>query len=375
MDTEFYSQLEKSLLSIVTENIKNNVFSACSIGIVREGTSSLNNVVFNYGESGGNMVSQTVDNRTFYDLASLTKPLVTSLCILSLVEKGQLKLTDSLDRFFYFSDDRHRGIKVIHLLEHTSGFPAHREYFKELITLPQKDRNNVLISRITDEKLISDPGKKELYSDLGYILLGNIVEKITETELDTYWQKTILQPLGLEKGLIFTRNQNLKEKLFTATGICQWSNNELSGLVNDDNCRSLGGVAGHAGMFGTAEALLKLVTSLLEMYKGSYTHPNLSMEKLKKLLKVKKERWVLGFDTPSKPISSSGNYFSHETIGHLGFTGTSFWLDCKKMIGVVLLTNRVLCGDDLTGIRKFRPQIHDIIMKELTDRKENMSAC
>ena len=375
MDTELNEKIRKALDIIVGENIKKNVFTGCSIGVIEQNRSSFNTAIFNYGQSGKVLESKPVENSTLYDLASLTKPLVTSLCILALVDKGRLSLADPVSNYFDLCGDIGKRIQVIHLLEHSSGLPAHREYYKEYLTLPCKERDVAIVRSISKEDLTFDPGSSELYSDLGYVLLGKIVEKIVGEKLDQYWKKTILGPLRLHKGLLFTKNHPVKGKVFGTTGRCQWSNKELSGLVNDDNCRLLGGVAGHAGLFGTADALVQLTSTLLKMYNGSYTHPAISFELMREALKRKKGRWVLGFDTPSKPTSSSGTYFSDKTIGHLGFTGTSFWLDLEEMRGVVLLTNRVLCNEDLTGIKKFRPTVHDVIQKILTDRKNTNSAC
>lgn len=368
MDKELLRQLDFSLGEVVAENIKNNVFSACSVGIIEGGTYP-EKTIFHYGITGRAAGGKQVDNRTIYDLASLTKPLVTSLSILALIEEGKLKLSDSLADFFPRLADVHKKIKIINLLEHTSGFPAHRAFFKELITTVENEREAVIIGRITQENLLFEPGAGELYSDLGYILLGKIIEKVSGEKLDSYWQRIILGPLGLEKGLFFAANRNVKASSFSATGFCQWSNRELCGVVNDDNCRSLGGVAGHAGLFGTIEALVQFCEIILKMYCGTFIHPKFSFELLRERLTHKRGRWVLGFDTPSGLVSSSGKHFSFLTLGHLGFTGTSFWLDCKKMRGVVLLTNRVLGSEDLDLIRKFRPQIHDLIMEKITKEK------
>ena len=370
----------KSLDIIVDKNLKKNVFTACSIGVIEQNKSSFNTAIFNYGQSGAVLEAKQVDNSTLYDLASLTKPLVTCLCLLALIEKGKLSLGDSISDYFDFRETIGKKIKIIHLLEHTSGLPAHREYYKECLKLSGKERDMAIVRSIGKEDLTFAPGSSELYSDLGYILLGKIIEQTVDEQLDQYWKKTILGPLRLHKGLLFTKNQPMKGKVFVTTGRCQWSNKELSGLVNDDNCRLLGGVAGHAGLFGTAEALVQLTLSLLKMYNGSYTHPAISFDLMREVFKReafkrKKGRWVLGFDTPSKPTSSSGTHFSDKTIGHLGFTGTSFWLDLEEMRGVILLTNRVLCNEDLTGIQKFRPTVHDAIQKILTGRKNVNSAC
>lgn len=359
-------QIRKSVDKIVAASIENNLFSACSVGIIDGADASLETTVFHYGNTGQLTGVKQVDSRTIYDLASLTKPLVTSLSLLALVEEKKLKLSDPVIDYFDMPSREHKKIQLLHLLEHTSGLPPHREFFKELITLPERKREELLIERITGEKLVFTPGTGELYSDLGYMLLGKIIEKVSGEKLDSYWQKTIMGPLGLEKGLFLTKNKIEDTSAFPATGFCQWSNKELCGLVNDDNCRSLGGVAGHAGLFGTAEGLVKLCECILKMYNGTYSHPTLSFELIRKKLDSKHGRWVLGFDTPTGQISSSGKYFSGSTLGHLGFTGTSFWLDCKKKRGIVLLTNRVLCSEDVTLIRKFRPRLHDAVMEKLT---------
>lgn len=375
MDAELNGQMKNILDSIVNKNIKNNVFTACSVGVIERNKDSFDTFTYHYGKSGMSGKEKLVDNATVYDLASLTKPLVTSLSLLALVEEGKLNLSEPVSSFFDFSGNIGKRIKVIHLLEHTSGLPAHREYYKRYLHLTEDERSLAIVSSIGKEDLIFEPGSGELYSDLGYILLGKIVEKITGKNLDLYWTQTILGPLKLNNGLFFTHNEPMKEKVFGVTGRCQWSNKELSGVVNDDNCRIIGGVAGHAGLFGTADALVQLSTTLIQMYNGSYAHPAISFELMREALQEKRGRWVLGFDTPSRPTSSSGRYFSNTTIGHLGFTGTSFWLDCKEVRGVVLLTNRVLCGEDLTGIQKFRPTVHDTIQKILTDRKNTNPVC
>lgn len=365
MQYQIWDCLEK----IVVENIKNNVFSACSVGIIEGGSSSYNKTVFHYGDSGRSGGAEPLDDTTIYDLASLTKPLVTVLSVLALVEMGKLKLSDPLADYFDVPSDRYKQIQIHHLLEHKSGLPAHREYFKQLIRFPQTDRLNWLIDCILNESLEADPGCREVYSDLGYILLGKIVENVSGEKLNDFWQRTVISPLGLEDGLFFNVNKKLKGNVVPATGYCQWSNRELCGLVNDDNCRSLGGVAGHAGLFGSAEGLVQFCEILLKMYDGSYNHPALSFDLVRRKLQNDHGRWILGFDTPTGAQPSSGNYFSDETIGHLGFTGTSFWLDCRSRRGVVLLTNRVLYSDDVSSIRKFRPLVHNTIIEKLTDEK------
>jgi len=302
-----------------------------------------------------------------FDLASLTKPLVTSLSILSLVKNGSIALTDKLSTYLKLTGVGAEKITIEHLLEHTAGLPAHHEYFRSLIALSEDVRAKAILDSIQQEKLFTRPGTTELYSDLGFILLGKLVEKMSGDTLSEYWQREIIGPLGLENGLYFAAKKDLSGIVFPTTGMCLWSNKELSGIVNDDNCRSMGGVAGHAGLFGTTEGLLDLLHILMQMYGESYSHPSFTFAAVAKILGTTHGRFVVGFDTPTGVTPSSGKYFSDKTLGHLGFTGTSFWMDCEKKIAVVVLTNRVLCGADLSGIRRFRPAVHDLIMERLKD--------
>jgi CubicO group peptidase (beta-lactamase class C family) len=227
-------------------------------------------------------------------------------------------------------------------------------------------REKVLFERIQEEDVIAEPGKHELYSDLGYIILGRLVEKVSGEKLNVFWKKNVISPLDLDKSLFFAVNNNFGRIPLASTGSCQWSNKELCGLVHDDNCRSIGGVAGHAGLFGTAAGVLSLMEIMLRMYNNNYAHPSFSFDPVRARLKENHGRWVLGFDTPTGHVPSSGKHFSSKTLGHLGFTGTSFWMDCRQKIGVVVMTNRVLCTADLEGIRRFRPIIHDCIMEKLS---------
>lgn len=365
MDRAVRDDIEYSLKNTVYEYLKNNVFSACSIAVTHTDYGDYTTEIFNYGKTG-RQSTLDVDSNSVFDLASLTKPLVVSLSILALVDKGALSLEDRAAQYIDLRGAGSKDIKIIHLLEHSSGLPAHREYFHNLKSFPPHERMRELLKNITCENTLTPPGEVELYSDLGYILLGAIVEIVSGMDLKTFWKSEIVAPLTLKNNLFFAGNKKTGSEVFISTGSCLWSNMELLGIVNDDNCRSIGGVAGHAGLFGSSAALITFIEMLLKIYDGSYLHPRLSLRRVKEKLEKPHGRWVMGFDTPTGDEPSSGRYFSHETLGHLGFTGTSFWVDCRQKIGVVVLTNRVLSGNDLAGIRSFRPKVHDLIMEKLT---------
>lgn len=365
--------LKNNIDKMLEEAIKNQVFTACSVGFFVNNAQGRARYIFNYGYAEGVKGCFPVTQETVFDLASLTKPLVTSLCLLALMEEKKLGVADTLDKFITTAPVDKSKITILHLLTHSSGLPAHRPYYQELVKHPDHKRMERLIAWILAEKLVFDPGTAHLYSDLGFILLGIIIEKISGESLDEYWKKKIIKPLqhiGLEKGLFFPEKQKSATTVYAGTGVCEWSKKRLSGLVHDDNCRALGGVAGHAGLFGNSDALLSLCEIIALQFRGEYQHPSFCNEKIKKPLGEKKGSWIFGFDTPTAGTSSSGHFFSEMTIGHLGFTGTSFWIDLQRGIGIVLLTNRVACGETTAPIKKLRPLLHDLIMQFLIKKSE-----
>jgi len=309
---------------------------------------------------------------TFFDLASLTKPLVTVLSLLAVMKEKNVDITTPLKGLMKRNLPSHmEDMQIGQLMNHSSGLPGHRPYFQELIMLAELgDRKERIINRIFEEKLEYPVGCKHLYSDLGYILLGRIVEDITGSTLDMFWSEKILKPLYLHKKFLFNPKNVIQDTdLFAATEKCPWSGVVLSGIVHDENCRAMGGVAGHAGLFGTIDGVLQLCDHLLRQFRGEEEHPAYSNEQLHNILsRHDNSTWTYGFDTPSTIGSSSGHFFSNQSVGHLGFTGTSFWIDLQEGISVVLLTNRVNPTRENEKIKFFRPAFHDTLMKLLLNR-------
>jgi serine-type D-Ala-D-Ala carboxypeptidase len=331
-------------------------------------------------ESGGVPVTRS----TRFDLASLTKPLVTAPLCMAALERGYLSLDDPLSRFFPGSVPGDKeGITVRSLLSHSSGLPAYEPFYPELIKLPPNARPNALASMILQTSLDNQPGKTTNYSDLGFMLLGLILERQMGSRLDRLAQDFLFAPLGIDE-LHFcpiderrTDDGGQKTDIpssdsrYAATQICPWRQRLLSGEVDDENAWTLNGVAGHAGLFGTAGGVFKLLSFLWNIYEGSLTEP-LWPRDLVRLFWTRTEvaeglsDWCLGYDTPSrKGYSSAGRHFSPNTIGHLGFTGVSFWLDLGKRVLVILLTNRVHPTRQNDEIRQLRPILHDIIMEAI----------
>ena len=356
-----YEKLDK----LLSDAMKKNVFSACSVGYCKINKQVMEGELLHYGWAGAEKSRSVVDDNTVFDLASLTKPLVTSLSMLALIEEKRIHINENMANFFTARVPCQSKITLLHLLNHSSGLPAHRPYYKKLMSLSFTERMDFLVAWIMEENLLFTPGTEHIYSDLGFMLLGRIIEKVSGESLDEYWRRKIVLPLSLEKDLFFAGKQKIGSRVYVPTGKCVWSKTRLCGEVHDDNCRALGGVAGHAGLFGTAEAVLALCENIVLQYLGRRDHPSYSTHTLQSALKEKQGAWRFGFDTPSAAKSSSGRYFSELSIGHLGFTGTSFWIDLPRGIAVVFLTNRVLGGADLNPIKKLRPLVHDTIMKDL----------
>jgi CubicO group peptidase (beta-lactamase class C family) len=304
---------------------------------------------------------------TIFDLASLTKPLATTLAAMSLVQHDQIGLQTPLDNVLTeFQDTDKAKVKLKHLLYHSSGLPDYRPYFRELEAIAQNSRKTALRKLLVQESLIHPIGKKVVYSDLGFMILAWVVERVSGWQLDQFVDARIYQPMGLKNLFFVPANAPSIKRTFAATENCPWRNKVLAGQVHDENAYVVGGIEGHAGLFGTADNIHRLLVDLLLTYHGQ---PASALFK-KNLLRQFFERLpgtdkALGFDTPNLNDASCGHAFSPNSVGHLGFTGTSFWMDLERSVIVILLTNRVHPSRKNEGIKKFRPKLHDAVMKSL----------
>ncbi len=304
---------------------------------------------------------------TVFDLASLTKPLATTLAVLKLIASGEMTLSQTLGEFLpELENSSKSSITLEMLLRHTSGYPAHRNYFERLSKFTLIQRKEKLKSFLCCEELVHPVGETTLYSDLGFMLLAEIVEFIVNDRLDSWLANKIYGPLELNN-LFFNRHfECLRQEKYAATEWCPIRQMVLSGQVHDDNAYALGGVCGHAGLFGTAGNVLKLLVALLQSYHGISDNLFFPPSLVRQFLTRPGDNVrPLGFDFPVVSNSSSGKMFSVESVGHLGFTGTSFWMDLSREIIIILLTNRVHPYRSNEKIRSFRPQIHDAIMRDL----------
>ena len=315
-----------------------------------------------------------IKKNTYFDLASLTKPLATTMAILCLLKIKKIDMDETLPSLLEKKiKGKKKNITVRQLLGHCSGFPAYREYFKVLKDIPVKKRGTFVEKLLLNEKLEYEAESKAVYSDLGFMLLGRIIEKKSGEPLEKFVKEKVLQPLNLEENIFFSplfdsRQININ-KDFAATESCSWRKKILYGEVHDDNCYAMGGVAGHSGLFGNIEGVTTYADFILDMWKGKAIHPNIDNRDLEKILKRQEKipgsNRTSGFDTTAKSGSSSGKYFSEKSVGHLGFSGTSLWIDPEKEIVVVLLTNRVHPSRENKKIVQFRPFFHDMVIERI----------
>lgn len=369
MDQNKENEVRKALDELFSSFSGCQLPSALSIAV-----SVVNNEAqsrFTYTRGHTELVDKTtsVSPFTYFDLASLTKPLVTALSIYILIERGKLTLNSTLGELLStekVSADK-SSIQLDQLLSHCSGLAAHKNFYVQVLSIKPELRKQYVLDAILTSELDYKTGSAHIYSDLGYILLGIIVEKVSGYTIDRFFEENIAEPLGLADSLLYNFSINhLDINNCAATEVCPWTKSLLRGTVHDDNCRVMGGIAGHAGLFGTAEAVLKLCEYLVKAWRGESDIGLVSSGSLKNYIKkVGRSYWSCGFDTPTKLYSSSGKYFGENSIGHLGYTGTSFWIDLDKGISIVLLTNRVHPTRKNEYIRRLRPRIHNTIMEAL----------
>jgi serine-type D-Ala-D-Ala carboxypeptidase len=324
-----------------------------------------------------------VQPSTIYDLASLTKPLATVTSVLLLIQGSKVALEEPVQQVLAELDGVPIGQATVRdLLAHRSGLPGWRPLYARLEArgiVPALSGGSQLVKQhvlqmIRDEPLIYARGERSVYSDLGFMLLGFLVERLSGMALDLWCEETIIRPLRADplmfcptagRAQLGVARPTVDASRIAPTERDEWRNRLLRGEVHDENAAAMGGVAGHAGLFGTVESVLAVSEAWLHAYKGRWSILN---EGLVRQFTTRQEpasgsSWALGWDTPSAP-SSSGSCFSERSFGHLGYTGTSLWIDPLCELEVVLLSNRVHPNRRNEKIKVFRPFIHDLAYRE-----------
>ncbi|WP_417915467.1 serine hydrolase domain-containing protein [Candidatus Electronema sp. JM] len=353
--------MNRLLHELLQEGIKGQVFPGAAAAVAC-GSGTARQSAFAYAGVLHSRSPLPVTPDTLFDLASLSKPLSTALLCFSLFMEGRISPDSRLADLLPDIPPDKAQISLRSLLSHSSGLAAYQPWFQHFAPTQQQESKTRLLRLILAEPLAYEPGSRCLYSDLGFILLGHLVEELTGQSLSECFRERVAAPLGLEEEL-FYHPPTAERRHCAATEDCPWRGRVVQGEVHDEHCWLLGGVAGHAGLFGTAAAVLRLCAAILDGWQNKGASGCAWAAFLPEALRqqLPGQTWRMGFDSPTPGTSSSGSCFSPSSAGHLGFTGTSFWLDPERELIVVLLSNRVHPSRDNTRIRQFRPFFHDAL--------------
>lgn len=376
------------------------IFPAAVVLVLRGGQ-TLFHQAYGFLDPGENRRPTQPDS--LFDLASLTK-LFTATALMRLVEAGRVSLEtpvgevipafrgqrpigsmeDPLSGAWVAADPHYAGqqvdlgrINFHHLLTHTSGLTPWRSIYRVSppageIPLPHQVSTTGRARRIAAVcayDFAYPTGTRILYSDLGFILLGEAVAQLSGVGLERYLQESLWSPLGLRDTQYNPLGQKVEPERIAPTGRCAWRQRMLQGEVNDENAASLGGVAGHAGLFSTAQEVARLGQIFLQegnIAGEQILRPATVAEMTRQQAAMRDQRrglaWVLW--TPQN--CTCGIAFGPHSFGHTGFTGTSLWIDPEQELLVVALTNRVYNGrEDLTRIQSFRPRLHEMVFEAI----------
>jgi len=336
--------------------IRERAFPGASIAVTHRGQLV---ALKGFGQFTYEEAAPTVTTGSIFDLASVSKVLATTTMAAVLYERGLLDLDAPVIAIvpeFARNEPRCRQVTFRMLLAHSSGLPAYEKLFMKA---PSRDE---LLSAAFGVRLVSDPGTKAEYSDIGFIILGVALERIADEALDIFCQREIFGPLGM---IHTTFNPAVELRNLIPPTVDDWTfrNRIIQGEVQDENTSAMGGVAGHAGVFSTAEDVATFAHAMLNGGLPILRPETLAIFTKREETPLGSSR-ALGWDTPSSP-SQSGKYFSAKSFGHLGYTGTSLWIDPDRLLSVTLLTNRTWPDCKNQTVKEIRPRFHNAVVEAL----------
>lgn len=357
----------QSLLARLEQAVADRVFPGAVLGVGLRGQQ----LTLSAGRLSYDARALAVTSQTIYDLASLTKVLATTTAAMILVDRGLLDIDRRVAEYLpdFIPANAHstgplwsarEKVTVRHLLAHTSGLPAYERFF-----LRARKKSHVIEEALA-LPLKQSPGQQAVYSDVGFILLGEVLERVAKQSLDSFSQQEIFEPLGMHS-TCFNPPAELLPRIAPTEQDNLFRKRLICGEVQDENAWVMGGVAGHAGLFGTAGDLAAFCQMMLQQGNAGGTQliqVTTVLEFTQALPCRQGDAHALGWGKRSEP-STSGRYFSPASYGHLGYTGTSIWIDPEKQLFVILLTNRIHPTRENDAIRAFRPAIHDAVVEAL----------
>jgi len=345
-----FSNVEK----IINDAISEQAFPGAVILVWKDGESIFEK---SFGHFTYEQNSPKVELSTIYDLASLTKVLATTTSAMICVDKKLFNLEDKVSKFIpSFATNEKENVTIKNLLLHNSGLPAWKKYYEKNLSKEE------ILNDIYNSQSEFNPGAKTLYSDLGMIVLGKVIEEVSNKSFDRFCKEEIFIPLKMDN-TFFNPPDSMENRIAPTEVDNYWRMKLIRGEVHDENSSLLGGAAGHAGLFSTAGDIAKLLEIIVN--NGNVNGDEFISKKTLELFtskKSSKNKRLLGWDLKSGEGSSAGNKFSFESYGHTGFTGTSIWVDPVKNLFVVFLTNRVYPSRENKKILQVRPKLHDAVI-------------
>jgi CubicO group peptidase (beta-lactamase class C family) len=341
---------------LIRRAIADRTFPAASIAITHQG-----NLVGlkPFGHFTYKADSPETSTATVFDLASLTKVIATTSMAMILYERGLLDLdlpVTAVVGEFGGEDPRRDAVTLRMLLAHSSGLPAYEKLFLRVRT---RDK---LLSAAFATPLTANPGARAEYSDIGFIILCIALERVAGESLDRFCQREVFGPLAMAH-TTFNPPAAWRSSIAPTTNDRSFRRRVIQGEVQDENASVLGGVAGHAGLFATAEDLAIFAHAMLSGGRPILRPETVALFTRRESSPLNTSR-ALGWDTPSSP-SQSGEYFSANSFGHLGYTGTSLWIDPERQLSVTLLTNRTWPDCSNQAIKQLRPKFHDAVVESI----------
>ncbi|MBP1655364.1 MAG: beta-N-acetylglucosaminidase [Bacteroidetes bacterium] len=348
-DAEAFRAVEE----IVRAAIADSAFPAAQVAVVHRSVLLYNTA---FGTYTYDPASRDIDLTTMFDLASCSKVVGATTAVMKLYDQGLINVDDPVSKYLpAFAEGEKAAITIRHLLTHRAGFPPFRQFWKFCST-PE-----AMIDSAFATPLVSHPGDSTIYSDIGFITLGKVVERVSGVSLDAFLQREFFGPLGL-RSTMYNPPSSLVDQIAPTEVDTSWRKRLVRGEVHDENADFLGGVSGHAGLFSTSKDLAVLMTMLMEkgMY-GGRRYLNAGTIDLFTRNPAPGCR-LLGWDVKSPTGSSAGGAFGPSSFGHTGFTGTSIWVDPERELCVIFLTNRVHPTRANTKISRVRPAVHDAVV-------------
>lgn len=343
--------------ALLREAIAARAFPGCSLAVLCQGEliASAGLGRFTYEAE-----SPEVDAATVFDLASLTKIVATTTMAMILYQRGVLDLDlpvqSAVPEFAAReqNDPRRAEVTIRSLLAHTSGLPAYIPLFETAGT------GHELVLAACRTPLQAAPGERADYSDIGFIILGEALARLGDDALDSFCLREIFGPAGMVN-TCFRPPREMRPSIHPTEDDRKFRHGIVQGKVHDENASVMQGVAGHAGLFSNAPDLVRFAHALLS---SQLLRPETVAVFAQPQPVLSGQGRALGFDFPSAP-SQSGRCFSHHSVGHLGFTGTSLWIDLERDLAIVLLSNRTWPDRSSQAIKQFRPAVHDAICEAL----------